>query len=93
VILALLAGTLLIAALRGRRVARAVLLVALVIAAAFTLHALSVPPTNGVNLYDPTLTPPGYTATSPGAGPGETLALIALGSGLAGALLSFTADY
>ena len=61
VVLALLGGTLLIAALRGTRVARAVLLVALLIAAAFTLHALSVPPTNGVNLYDATLTPPGYT--------------------------------
>jgi hypothetical protein len=93
VILALLGGTLLIAALRGTRVARAVLLVALLTAAAFTVHALSVPPTNGVNLYDATLTPPGYTPTSPGAGPGETLALLALGCGLAGTLLSFTADY
>ncbi|MGI8714610.1 MAG: hypothetical protein ACR2NR_15825 [Solirubrobacteraceae bacterium] len=93
VLLALLAGGLLVAALRGGRVWRGILLVGLLIAVAFTLHALSSPPTNGVNLYDPSLAPPGYTPTSPGAGRGETLALIAIGLGLGGLLLSFTADY
>ena len=92
VMLALLAGALLIAALRGGRVARLALMTALAIAAAFTLHALSVPPTNGATLFDPSLTPPGYTPNPPGAGRGETLALVALGLGLGGLALSFTAD-
>jgi hypothetical protein len=93
VVLALVAGMLLIAALRGARVARLVLLAALLVAVAFTVHAVSVPPTNGVNLYDPSLTASGSPAASATAGPGETLALVALGFGLAGVLLSLTADY
>jgi hypothetical protein len=92
VILALLAAALLIAALRGGRPARLALMAALAIAAAFTLHALSVPPTNGATLFDPSLTPPGYTPNPSGAGRGETLALVALGLGLGGLALSFTAD-
>ena len=92
VILALLAAAVLTAALRGGRAARLTLMAALAIAAAFTLHALSVPPTNGATLFDPSLTPPGYTPNPPGAGRGETLALVALGLGLGGLALSFTAD-
>jgi hypothetical protein len=65
---------------------------ALAIAAVFTLHALSVPPTNGATLFDPSLSPPGYTPNPPGAGRGETLALVALSLGLGGLALSFTAD-
>jgi hypothetical protein len=56
------------------------------------LHALSAPPTDGANLFDPSLTPPAYTPNSPTAGPGETLALVALGVGLGALALSFTAD-
>jgi hypothetical protein len=92
VVFALLAAALLVAALRGSRPARLALMAALAIAAAFTLHALSVPPTNGATLFDPSLTPPGYTPNPPGAGRGETLALVALGLGLGGLALSFTAD-
>jgi hypothetical protein len=92
VVLALLAAALLVAALRGGRPARLALMVALAIATACTLHALSVPPTNGATLFDPSLTPPGYTPNPPGAGRGETLALVALGLGLGGLALSFTAD-
>jgi hypothetical protein len=92
VVLALLAGGLLAAALRGGRAARLAVMAALAIAAAFTLHALSVPPTNGATLFDPTLTPPGYALNPPGAGRGETLALVAVGLGLGGLALSFTAD-
>jgi hypothetical protein len=90
--LALLAGALLAGALRGGRAARLGLMVALAIAAAFTLHALTAPPTNGATLFDPSLTPPGYTPNPPRAGTGETLALGALGLGLLGLALSFTAD-
>jgi hypothetical protein len=92
VVLALLAGALLAGALRGGRAVRLGLMVALALAVAFTLHALSAPPTNGVTFYDPTLNPPGYTPNPPGAGRGETLALVALGLGLGGLALSFTAD-
>jgi hypothetical protein len=89
VILALLAGALLAAALRGGRPARLCLMAALVLAAVFTLHALSAPPTNGATLFEAGV---GYAPQSPGAGPGETLALIALGLGLAGLALSLTTD-
>jgi hypothetical protein len=92
VVFALLAAALLVAALRGSRPARLAVMAALAIAAAFTLHALSVPPTNGATLFDPSLTPAGYTPNPPGAGRGETLALVALGLGLGGLALSFTAD-
>ena len=92
VMLALLAAALLIAALRGGRAARLTMMAALAVAAAFTLHALSVPPTNGATLFDPSLIPPGYTPNPPGAGRGETLALVALGLGLGGLALSLTAD-
>jgi hypothetical protein len=92
VVFALLAAALLVAALRGSRPARLAVMAALAIAAAFTLHALSVPPTNGATLFDPGLIPPGYTPNPPGAGRGETLALVALGLGLGGLALSFTAD-
>jgi hypothetical protein len=92
VMLALVAAALLIAALRGGRAARLALMAVLAIAVAFTLHALSVPPSNGATLFDPGLTPPGYTPNPPGAGSGETLGLVALGLGLGGLALSFTAD-
>jgi hypothetical protein len=92
VMLALLAGGLLAGALRGGRGVRLGLLAALALAAAFTLHALSAPPTNGATLFDPSLSPPGYTPNPAVAGIGETLALVALGLGLGGLALSFTAD-
>ena len=92
VVLALLAAALLAAALRGGRATRLALMAALAIATAFTLHALGTPPTNGATLFDPSLTPPGYRPNPPGAGRGETLALVALGLGLGGLALSFTAD-
>jgi hypothetical protein len=92
VLMALLAAGLLSVALRGRRAARVVVALGVAIALAFTLHALSVPPTNGSNLFDSTLTPPAYTPNSPAAGPGETFALVALGLGVAGLLLSFSVD-
>ena len=57
VLLALVAAGLLAVALRGGRVARLVAGGAVGIALAFTLHALSAPPTNGANLFDPSLTP------------------------------------
>ncbi|HEY8625454.1 MAG TPA: hypothetical protein VIL82_05575 [Solirubrobacteraceae bacterium] len=90
VLLALLAAGLVAIALAGRPRARIVMLLALAVGVAFTLYALSHPPTNGVTVFDPRLS--GYVPNSPQAGFGETLALAGLGCGLAGVLLAFTAD-
>jgi hypothetical protein len=92
VLLALVAAGLLAAALRGGRPARLVLMAAIVCALAFTVHALSAPPTNGALLFDPGQVPAGYAPNPVHAGTGEPVALIALGLGLVGVALSFTAD-
>jgi hypothetical protein len=92
VLLALVAGGLLAAALRGRRRARAVVAPAVVVALLFTLHAMSTPPTNGATVFDATAVPPHYVANAATSGTGETVALVGLVMGMAGVLLSFTAD-
>ncbi len=89
VLLAVLAGGVLAVALRGARPARIAVLLGLLVALAFTLHALSAPPTNGATLSEAGL---GYVPESPGTGLGEPLALVALGLGLGGLALSFTVD-
>ncbi len=92
VLLALVAAGLLAVAMWGGRTRRLALTFALAVALAFTVHAISVPPTNGAVVFDPSLSPPAYVHNSPAAGTGETLALVALVLGSAGALLSFTVD-
>jgi hypothetical protein len=92
VLLAVVAGGLMAVALWGGRARRVALSLALVVAVVFVVHALSVPPTNGVLLYDPTLTPPGYSANPVSSGVGEVLALVALGLGSLGVGLAFTVD-
>jgi hypothetical protein len=92
VLLALLASGLLAIALIGRRGARIVGLVASVIALAFTVHALSVAPTNGANLPNAEASVPAYLPGSATTGAGETVAIVALGAAVIGLLLSFTAD-
>jgi hypothetical protein len=92
VLLALLAGALIVAALVAGRGARISALVAAVLALVFTIHASSVAPTNGVNIATPDagvahLVP--STATSAG---GEVVAIVALGIAIVGLALSFTAD-
>ena len=91
-LLAVLAAGLLAVALRGARPARIAVLLGLVIALLFTLHALGTPPTHGADLFDPSLSPPSYTPNHPTAGAGEVVALIGLGLGITGVLVSFTAD-
>jgi hypothetical protein len=90
VLLALIAAGLVANALAGAPRARLLMLCAIAIAIAFTLHALSHPPTNGVTVFDSKLA--GYVPNSTRAGLGETLALAGLGCGLTGLLLSFAAD-
>jgi hypothetical protein len=80
VLLALLVAGLLAVALLGGRRRRLIVLLAAAIAAAFTIHALGVPPGNGAAAG---------TATS---GAGETVALAALGTAIAGLALSFTTE-
>lgn len=90
VLIALLAAGLVAVALRGSRPARVAVLLGLLVAFAFTLHALGTPPTNGANLYDPAIH--AYTPDHPTSGAGEVVALIGAGLGLAGVAFSFTAD-
>lgn len=92
VLLAVLAGGLFVVALWGGRARRIALALALVVALAFVIHALSVPPTTGVLIFDPTLSPPGYSANPVSSGVGEVLALVALGLGAVGVGLAFTVD-
>jgi hypothetical protein len=92
VLLALLALGLVLIALVGGRRSRIGALLASAIALAFTLHALSKPPTNGANIFKPSLSGPAYFATGATSGPGITVAIVALGVALIGLALSFTAD-
>ncbi len=80
VLLAALAAALFAVALLGGRYTRLVVLLAAGVAVAFTVHALSVPPSNGA------------AARSPGSGAGEVVAIVALGLGMLGLALSFTAE-
>jgi hypothetical protein len=90
VMLALLAAALVGAALRGTRNFRLALVVPLAVALAFTLHALSAPPTNGLDIFNSVVGR--YAADSPSSGGGEITALLGLLIGSAGVLVSFTAD-
>jgi hypothetical protein len=92
ILLALVAGGLFVVAMLGGRGRRRVLALALAVALAFVIHALSVPPTNGAVVFDPTLSPPGYTANPVSSGAGEVLALVALLLGAVGVALGFTTD-
>jgi hypothetical protein len=93
VVLAVLAAWLFVVALIGSRATRPVALLASALGLAFVLHALSSPPTNGAaNIVNPADSVPSYLPLSPGAGFGETVALIALGLAIAGLALSLTAD-
>jgi hypothetical protein len=92
VLLALVAAGLVAVALWGGRAPRIALSLALIVAVIFVIHAMSEPPTNGVLLFDPTLSPPGYSANPVSSGTGEVLALVALGLGSLGVALAFTVD-
>jgi hypothetical protein len=92
VLLALVAAGLFAVALWGGRARRVALTLALIVAIVFVVHALSVPPTNGAVVFDPTLTPPAYAANPVSSGAGEVLALVALALGSAGVALAFTVE-
>ena len=90
--LTLVAAGLVATARFGTRSWRFVATAAVLIALAFTLRALAVPPTNGANIFNPSLSVPDYASPGATAGVGETVALIGLIVALGGLLLSFTAD-
>jgi hypothetical protein len=92
VVLALLAAAVIVAALAGGRRFRAGVAVGGTVGLAFTLHALSVPPTNGANLYGPSLGVAAYVPNAPAAGVGETVAIAALGLALVGLAVSVITD-
>jgi hypothetical protein len=92
VVLALLAVGLLGAAVFGTRGWRIVAAGAVVIALAFVIHALAVPPSNGGNVFNPALSVPDYASPGSTAGPGETVALVGLLFAMVGLGISFTAD-
>ncbi len=92
VLLALLAVALIATALVGGRAVRAGVIVVCGIAVAFTLRALTAPPTNGANIFDPAAPPATYVPNAPSAGVGETVALLGLGLAIAGLVVSLTAD-
>lgn len=81
VLLALLVAGLVAVALLGGRTPRVVVLLGAAVAVVFTVHALSVPPTNGA-----------FPADTPASAAGEIVAIAALGVAIAGLALSFTTD-
>ena len=87
-LLALLAAAIAVVARFGNRRARLSLAAFVLVALAFVVHALKIPPTNGANVYDPFAHPPGYVANSPRSGPGELVAAVALGLTIVGTALS-----
>jgi hypothetical protein len=91
VLLALVAGGLLAVALWGGRARRLALAIALAGALVFTVHAMSVPPTNGAVLFDAATSR--YVATGATSGAGETVAFVALMVGAAGVALSYSVDF
>jgi hypothetical protein len=90
VLLALVSVGLMVAALRGGRTIRMVLIAAVAVALAFVVHALGTPPTTGASVFAPATR--SYVATGAHAGIGVTVALVALAAAAAALLLSITAD-
>ena len=88
VLLAVLAAALVVVALAGHRGARIAVGLAAAVGLAFALHAMSVPPTNGLDVVNPAAPGRSYiNGAYARAGVGETVAVAGLAVGLVGALL------
>jgi hypothetical protein len=84
---------LVVVALIGTRRARIGAAIAALAGLVFSLDALSAPPTNGATtIANVSGGVVDYLHLSPGAGVGETVAIVALLVALAGLALSFSAD-
>jgi hypothetical protein len=92
VLLALLAGALVVAALVAGRGARISALVAALLGLVFTIHAANVAPTNGVNISTPNASVSHLVPSTATSGGGEVVAIVGLGIAIVGLALSFTAD-
>jgi hypothetical protein len=92
VLLALVAVGLLGIALAGNRRVRIGALVAAAAGLVFALRALSEPPTNGANVFNPALSVPQLYPSGASAGAGETVAIVGLLLAIAGLALSLRAD-
>jgi hypothetical protein len=92
ILLALLAAALIAAAAVAGRRARISALVAAALGLVFALHAMSVAPTNGANVADPSGGPGHFFPSSATSGAGEVVAVAALVVAIFGLALSFTAD-
>lgn len=90
-LLAVLGVSLAVVAAVGSRTARMTMTGVAAIAVGFVLHAISIPPTNGVTIASPASAPASY-ANHPTAGIGASVALIGLVVALVGLALSFTSD-
>lgn len=88
VLIAVLAAALAGVAFAGRRTARLLCAAGIALAAAFILHALAAPPTNGADLAEHVGGVVRYVPNAPRSGPGELLALAGLGVALLGIGLS-----
>ncbi len=82
-LLATLAAALALSAAAGGRTARLLTGGCVLVALAFTVHALDVPPTNGADIVDPA-DAVRYLPNAPRSGPGELLALAGLVGAAAG---------
>jgi hypothetical protein len=91
-LLAALALALALAAAGGGRTVRLIVTGFVLLALAFTVHALRVPPTNGANIVDNATRPATYLANTPRSGFGETVALAGLVVTVLGLGLSLTVD-
>jgi hypothetical protein len=92
VLLALLSAALILVALRGRSpFSRVAALVAVAVGLAFTIHAISTAPTNGLVLIEPNDTS-AYLPHVATPGVGETVAVVGLGLAVAGLLLTLGLD-
>jgi hypothetical protein len=88
VLLALLGAASIVVALVGRRSARITVGLTAAIGLAFAVHAMNVPPTNGLDLVNPVAPAHGYIGrTYASAAVGETVAVIGLALVVLGAAL------
>jgi hypothetical protein len=91
VVLALFAVALAAVAVAGSRGMRMAAFAGAFAALVFVIHAIASPPMSGVsNLFSPSNNVPQYYPLAPGAGVGETVALVAVLLAICGLGLSFT---
>ncbi len=92
ILLALLAASLVAAAIAGNRILRVAAAIAASVGLVFVVRAIIDPPTTASAIFNPAFNVPQLTSLGTTAGPGETVAVIALVLSLAGLGLSFSTD-